>query len=121
MARQYQADSFLWIGLAILLVILFVPLLMMTFAMPMMGMMGWWNGGGLRTGFSPLWGTGMMVLFLVVLLGIGYLLYRAIVRGGVRDYDPALEELRTAYARGELSDEEYEQRLNRLQQDEVER
>jgi len=46
-------------------------------------------------GLSPLWGIGMMLVWLVVLVGIGYLLYRGLV-GGVGSSltgDRALEEL----------------------------
>jgi len=42
-------------------------------------------------------------------------LYRAIA--GSDDSDRALEELRLAYARGEMSDEEYEQRRDALERD----
>ncbi|SFG35005.1 putative membrane protein [Halopelagius inordinatus] len=89
----------------------------MVFAMPMMGMMGWWGGGGPGTGVSPIWGIGMMLSFLVVLLGVGYFLYRGLVGGQVLGHDRALEELRTAYARGDLTDDEFEQRRERLQRD----
>lgn len=54
----------------------------------------------------------MMLVWLVGLLGIGYLLYRSLA-GGMQTKsasDPALEELRLAYARGDLSEEEFEQR-----------
>ncbi|MFC6889941.1 SHOCT domain-containing protein [Halorubrum trueperi] len=89
---------------------------MMMFALPTMGMMGWWwGGGGSGMGVAPMWGIGMMLLFLLVLLGIGYVLYRGLVDGQVLEHDRALEELRTAYARGDLTDEEFEQRRQRLQ------
>lgn len=120
MSSQHQRDSQLRIVLIVLAAIVLFPLLMMVFAMPMMGMMGWWwggSGGGPGMGLSPFWGIGMMLLFLVVLLGVGYFLYRGLIGGQVRSHDRALEELRTAYARGDLSDEEYEQRLERLQHD----
>ena len=99
-------------------VILLFPLLMMLFMMPMMGMMGLWGTGGPSVGveFSPMWGIGMMLLFLVVFLGIGYFLYRAVTRGVLSGTDSALEELRIAYARGELSQEEFEQRRDDLRQ-----
>ncbi|QLG26506.1 SHOCT domain-containing protein [Halorarum halophilum] len=118
MASQQQGDSFVRVVLVVLGVIVLFPVLMMVFAMPMMGMMGWWWGGNSSAmGLSPLWGIGMMLLFLAVLLGIGYLLYRGITNSRVHEYDRAIEELRTAYARGDLSDEEYEQRRQRLQRD----
>ena len=58
----------------------------------------------------------MMLVFLLVLLGIGYLIYRAFTRESLSSNDPALEELRLAYARGELSQEEFEQRRENLRQ-----
>jgi putative membrane protein len=101
-------------------VVLLFPLLMMVFAMPMIGMMGWWGGASPSVGLSPLWGLGMMVLFLVVLVGIGYFLYRSLTNGTLNTNayttDRALEELRLAYARGELSHEEFEQRRETLEQ-----
>lgn len=59
-----------------------------------------------------------MLLFVVVLVGIGYVLYRAFTSEKVVPYDPALEELRVAYARGELSQEEFEQCREDLKQTE---
>lgn len=99
-------------------VLLLAPLLMMVFMMPMMGMMGWWWGDGMMGGMSPLWGIGMMLFWLVVLLGIGYALYRGVASGvgPASKVDPALEELRMAYARGELTEEEFEERREQLQQ-----
>lgn len=71
-------------------------------------------------GLSPFWGIGMMLVWLVVLVGIGYFLYCRLVgrMDTGRTADPALEELRTAYARGELSDEEYEERRERFRREE---
>ena len=54
--------------------------------------------------------------FLSALVGGAYLLYQAIT-GSESDSDQALEELRLAYARGELTDEEYEQRREALERD----
>lgn len=127
MSNTPRADSTLRIVLIAIAVIVLFPLLMMVFAFPMMGMMGWWGGygpmmGGYGNGgvsISPLWGIGMMLLFLAVLLGIGYFLYRALA-GNSRaliSRDPALEELRLAYARGELSEEEFETRRRKLQRE----
>lgn len=81
-------------------------------------MMGWWSGGapGPGIGMTPIWGIGMMLLFLLVLLGIGYLIYRVFTRGTLGPDDPALTELRLAYARGDLSQEEFEQRQEDLRQ-----
>ena len=45
-----------------------------------------------------------------------HLVYRAL-EGDESESDQALEELRLAYARGELTDEEYEPRLEALERD----
>lgn len=65
---------------------------------------GWW----------PLVGMLVPLVFLLVLLGGGYLIFRRVAEHQ-SSHDPAMEELRTAYARGELSDQEYEERRERLQ------
>lgn len=119
MTTRRSNDGLLRIVVIVLSILVLFPLLMMVFAMPMMGMMGWWWGDGMAGGLSPLWGIGMMLVWLIVLLGIGYLLYRGLA-GGVRTgavTDPALEELRLAYARGDLSEEEFERRSERLRRD----
>lgn len=112
MSNQNHRDSLLFVVLGVLAVVVLSPLLMMLFLMPMMG---WWGGFGM--GFSPLWGLGMMLLLLAVLVALGYFLYRGVAGSRVLDNDRALEELRTAYARGDLSDEEFEKRRKRLQRD----
>jgi putative membrane protein len=121
MSTERTSDGWLRIVLIILAVLVLFPLLMMVFAVPMMGMMGWWWGGGMAGGLSPLWGIGMMLVWLVVLIGIGYLLYRGLV-GRVEPSittDRALEELRVAYARGDLSEEEFEERRAKLSREET--
>lgn len=112
-------DSLVRALLLVLAAIVLLPLLMMAFMMPMMGLWGWghmWDGGAWN-GTGPAWmGILMWLGFLIVLLGIGYLVYRAVSRS--RDgADAAIEELRLAYARGELSEEEYENRRQRLERD----
>lgn len=102
--------------------LLIFPMLFMGFGMmgigPMMG--GMWGSGmwgdGRMTGWMFIAGIVMQLLFLAVLIGGGYLIYRAI-RSSDSDSDQALEELRLAYARGELTDEEYEQRREALERD----
>ncbi|MEF8800700.1 MAG: SHOCT domain-containing protein [Halolamina sp.] len=69
-----------------------------------MGGFGWW----------PLLWT------LLILVVVGLLVVAALDRGGASgtaqtDSDDALATLRTRYARGELSDEEFEERRARLE------
>lgn len=103
--------------------VLLVPLLMMVVAWPMMGM---WGGGHMWSG-SHIWDSGMWdgsgatwiwfgmwVVMLLILLGGGYLLYRGFERSESVGTDTALEELRIAYAQGELTDDEFEERRTRL-------
>lgn len=120
MSIARTSDGFLWIVLVVLAILILFPLLMMVFALPMMGMMGWWWGNGVMGGgLSPLWGFGMMLVWLLVLVGIGYFLYRELI-GRVetdRATDPALEELRLAYARGDFTEDEYEERRQNLKRD----
>jgi putative membrane protein len=103
--------------IALLAVLVLLPLLSMVVMVPMMG----WGGGGMMGGryagnFSPWWGLGMTLIWLIILLGIGYALYRPLVRTSPSKTDSALEELRLAYARGELSDDEFETRRKLLGQ-----
>jgi len=49
------------------------------------------------------------LIFLLILLGGGYLVFRRMSETQTSQ-DPAMEELRTAYARGDLTDEEFEAR-----------
>ena len=117
MSTQRNGGSLLWVALAVLAAIVLLPALMMLlFAMPMMGMMGGW-GVGPGTGPAPLWGLGMMVVALVAVLGVGYFIYRGLAGSRTLGRDRAMEELRAAYARGDLSDEEFERRRERLRRD----
>lgn len=109
------------IVLAIVGAIVIFPILFMSLGM-MGGMWGggMWGSGMWAEGTVPGWvfvvGIVMRILFLAALIGGGYLVYRA-VTGSESDSDQALEELRLAYARGELTDDEYEQRREALERD----
>ncbi len=108
-------DSLARTLLIVIAAILLLPFLMMALMMPLMGAWGWghmWNG----TGTSWMWLL-MSIVPLLVILAIGYLLYQSVRRSGEPETDPALEELRAAYARGDLSDEEFEARRERLRRD----
>ncbi|GAB6859912.1 SHOCT domain-containing protein [Haloplanus litoreus] len=87
---------------------------------PMMGG-GMWGGGTwggeTATGWVLIAGLLSRLLTLLVLVGAGYLGYRALTGRG-DGADQAVEELRMAYARGDLTDEEYERRRQTLEEDE---
>lgn len=87
------------------------------------GMMGGY--GGMMGGYGNL-GTGGYLIgvvsqlgFILMLFGGAYLLYSVFVTDGgsgvFENEDSALEELRVAYARGDISDEEFEHKRARLQ------
>jgi putative membrane protein len=78
------------------------------------GMMGQYDGSG---GWWPIVGMLVPLGFLLVVLGGGYLLFRR-TSEPQPSRDPAMEELRTAYARGDLTDEEFEARRDRLEDSE---
>jgi putative membrane protein len=115
-----QIGLLLLFALALLLV---VPLLLGGFGStmggygPMVGGHGPMTGGGAGDA-TAVPGWAVAVVFFLRLLGIavlvagGYLLYRAFARSS--DGDEALAELRLAYARGDLTDEEYRERRETL-------
>jgi putative membrane protein len=100
------------IALVVAAVIL-LPLLVLLVMLPTMGLWGGHMMDGTATGPWLIgWGLGILIL-----VGLGVLLYRALRGQSAQESDPAIEELRTAYARGDLSDEEFERRRDRLQRD----
>lgn len=112
-----DADDLLRLVVLVVAIVLLAPVVLMLFMTPMMGTHGWWADGTVGTG----WGWLFAWLFpLVVVVAISYLLYRVAAGAGsaTRDDDAAIEELRVAYARGEISDEEFEERRTRLQREE---
>ena len=80
---------------------------------------GMWDGGMWGTRQSSWWmtvaGVVLRLVALAVVIAVGYLFYHALTDED--DSDQALEDLRLAYARGDLSDEEYESRREILQRD----
>lgn len=105
-------DGLLRLLLIVVAVILLVPLSMMLFMLPMMGLGHMWYVNGTR---GSLWAWIVILLVcLVVIFGILYLVYRALTGLQSQRSDAALEELRRTYARGQLTDEEFEERRARL-------
>lgn len=82
-----------------------------------------WNGGGMAAGSGPTWG-GVPVFWpllwvaviAAVVIGAVYLLRTSPFSA---ESDRAMTVLRERYARGELSDEEFETRAARLSVDEA--
>ncbi|MFC7020146.1 MULTISPECIES: SHOCT domain-containing protein [Haloarcula] len=114
--------------LVVLGALVVLPLFGMGFGMmgygSMMGGMwggGMWNGGMWNSGTAPGWmlfvGLVMPLLFLLLLVGAVYLVYRLLTDDDGSGQDAAIDELRTAYARGDLTDAEYEDRLERLREE----
>lgn len=117
MASSDQLDT-----TTILLFVLgaFILLPLLTMGMGFGGMMGY--GGmmgeyGSTRGWWPFIGILVPLVFLHVLLGVGYLIFRR-VSDTQSSHNPAVEELRLAYARGDLTDEEFEARREKLEQSE---
>lgn len=72
---------------------------------------GSWVGGAWGWGFGFLW----PLLWLVVLVAtIGVVVYLLTQQSGSTNADQALGVLRERYARGEIEDEEFEERASRL-------
>lgn len=111
-------DSLLWGLLILVAALVLAPVLLMLLLVPAMGvgMMG--SGMGPRA-VSPVAALLSGLVPLVVLVGLGYLAYRVLAgRSGPGGRDRAVEELRMALARGDLSREEYEQRRELLEREE---
>lgn len=123
MATNTSDRQLVRIVLAIVAVLVVLPALMMGFGVLGTGSVmhgawdhGMWGTGDAASGWAIVIGVAMQLLFLAVVVGGGYLLYRTLTER-TETTDTALEELRTAYARGELSDEEFERRRERLDAD----
>ncbi|MFC4408334.1 SHOCT domain-containing protein [Haloarchaeobius iranensis] len=119
---QHTIDgSLVTLVLVFLGALLVLPLLFMGFGMMGYGSMmgvgehGMWNGGT-APGWAVLVGVLMQLGFLAALVAGIYLLYRFLTRHDT-GADRAVEELRMAYARGDLTDEEYQQRREALEEE----
>ncbi|WP_129115934.1 SHOCT domain-containing protein [Halegenticoccus tardaugens] len=114
MSSSNQLDT-MTIILLILGAIIVLP--MLTMGMGFGGMMGYggmMGGYGTTGGWWPLVGMLVQLVFLLILLGGGYLVFRRMTESEASQ-NPAMEELRMAYARGDLTDEEFETRRDTLE------
>lgn len=78
-------------------------------------MMNGWNGGWGNGGF--IWGIFSIIIQVAVIAGVIYLVVYLVNanKNGHQRKDSAMEILKERYARGEISDEEYEEKKKRLQ------
>jgi len=97
--------------LTALAVLLAVPLFMMVVVMPLVALAGVGRASFGSAGFRLL----MPLVPLAVLGTVGYVVYAAAGDDRGRRTDRERGELRVAYARGELSDAEFERRRDRLE------
>ncbi len=76
------------------------------------------HAGGAWGGTTSWWAMAISVIVqlavLAALVGAAYLAYRHL--GDSQGGDTAIEELRRAYARGDLTDDEFERRRERLRE-----
>lgn len=105
--------------LIVVLALLAFPVLLMGLGFGGMMGYGWMMGGtpGTAPGWWPFLGMLVPLALLLVFVGGGYLVLRRRV-DGTRGRDPPMEELRMAYARGDLTDEEFETRRRKLEEPE---
>jgi len=83
---------------------------------------GWGHmGNGGWSGWMWLWGTAMVLFWIAVIAGAAWLAVRAATSHRTRTPSPETPELERAreilaerYARGEISTEEYDERLAKL-------
>ena len=111
------SDDALKLVLLLLAALLILPIVSMGLMMPMMGFMG-----GVPFG-SEMWGMGLFGFawliplgFIALLIYAGYRLVGSPGGVGAAD-DRAIETLREAYARGEIDEEEYDRRLEKLRRE----
>jgi len=94
--------------------VLLVPVIGVASAQPGGGMGGMGSGMGGFGWWPLLWS--LVLLSVVILVASGVLGYGRSSNDGENETDEALATLRTRYANGELSDEEFEDRRRRLEE-----
>lgn len=109
-----ESDPLLRTVLVVLAVVVLLPAVLMALLMPL-GMLGWGGAWGMHDGVGAM-AAFASVFLLLVLVAVGASLAYAWSSRRSDPTDPALEELRMAYARGDLSEEEFEQRRRRLEE-----
>lgn len=105
-----RTDSGLRTIATVVAILFAIPVLMMS-VMVLLGL----SGVGQMPGHAGGWQMLLPIIPLVVFGSAVYVLYTGIGDGSERETDRGLDELRTAYARGDLSETEFENRQSRLQ------
>lgn len=105
-------DSSLGSGVTVLAALAALPILGMTVVTALLALTG---GGHPATGVGGPARFLLPLIPLTVFVGLGYLLYRGISAERSGRTGNERDELRAAYARGDRSDEEFENRRSRLQ------
>ncbi|MDS0301311.1 SHOCT domain-containing protein [Halogeometricum sp. S1BR25-6] len=115
MAEPSNRDWVTILIVVLAVLILWPVLMMLGFGGIGMGYGGYGGmmGGLYGSGGSGWVGLGIQLLFLLAILGGGYFVVRRLLNQH-DSHDAAREELRRAYARGDLSDEEFETRQSKL-------
>lgn len=121
MASNTIDRKLVWVVLALVAALIVLPAFAMGFGLmgmgPMMGSAwdhGMWGASDGAAGWMFVIGLGLQLLFLALLVSAVYLGYKTLTSSD-GSTDPALEDLRSAYARGELDDEEFERRREKLE------
>lgn len=110
-----MTDDLVRFTVLVIAVAVLVPIVAMAIFAPM-GMT--WHGGTGWHDDAHMYGDAHMggawvawILTLVLVGAVGYVIYRSV---STEDEDEAIQELRRAYARGDLTDEEFEKRRETL-------
>lgn len=117
MSVQDRDSRLIALVLLALTALLVLPLLTMRLGMMGGGMMSGAMWGSSSTASGWTWVVGLLfpVLLLGMIVALGYLVFR-VATSEDHGEDAAMAKLREAYAQGDLSDEEYERRRERLQE-----
>jgi len=99
-------DDLVKLVVGVIVAVILIPIILMALFVPFGMAMGPMNYG-----IGGMVGLFAFVPFLVLIL-IGWVVYRLVTQR--ERPDPAIRELREAYARGDITSEEFEERIERL-------